>query len=307
MGGLSFSKQKSSATQDQTSASSGLSVNSANSSSLSGGASSGYSSGATGGQSTTGSQSDVFGGDLYTRLRSGALGALDSINPGVATDRVNQLFTGGSSILDRLTGGGAGEDYLTKRLSGSDSSVLDSQISALGSDLGTFLTENVNPILTGNAVAAGQLGGGRQGVAQGQAIKGSLKEFAAQAANLRAADITARDQAATSLIDLQQKGSATALQALPQLASLGSGVSALDPYLAASQVLGGPTVLTQSQGQSSEFGQQYSEQQANEYASSIAQELGISIDEAHSLLKSTSKGSGFSAGGYIGAGGGGSG
>jgi len=246
--------------------------------------SSGFSAGLSGSQGT------VFSADLLKRLYNSTLSAAGAIDPATATSRVNQLFTGGTNILDQL-GGGAGQDYLTKRLSGDNSDILNAQIDALGSDLGRFYTQNLNPAITGNAVAAGQLGGGRQGVAQGIATENVTREFATQAANLRAADVTNRDQAALGLINGTNASSATALGALPSLASLGSGASVLDPLKAASSIFGAPTVTTES------FGQEMSQQQAEEYATSLAQELGISYDEAHALLKSTSKGS--STGGIL--------
>jgi hypothetical protein len=285
--GGSHTKSESTQTQD----SSGLQLTNNNASSNSGSVSTGVSGGVTGSQGTTGSEQSVFSGDLVRQLYSGALGAAGAIDPALATSRVNQLFTGGASILDQLEGGGAGTDYLNKRLSGDNSSVLNAQIDALGSDLGRFYKEQLNPTIVGNSISAGQLGGGREGVAQGAASDSVLRQFATQAGNLRAADITSRDNAAISLLQTQGANAKVGLDSLSSLATLGSGASVLDPYKAAGQVFGAPTALTSSYGQNTSFGQEFSQQQAEQYATSISQELGISIDEAHALLKSTQKGS----------------
>jgi hypothetical protein len=280
-----FGGSSSQSNQSQRSNSFGFGLNRGSSSSASGATSSGRSGG------VSGSSDSVFSGDLLRQLYGDALGAVDSINPAMATDRVNQLFTGGTDILSRLADGGAGEDYLNRRLSGDGGEVLNASIDSLGADLGRFFNEELNPAIQGSAVAAGQLGGGRQGVAQAGAASGVLREFATGAAGLRAADVAQRDSAALGLLESQNQRGTTALGALPQLASLGSGASALDPYRALGEIFGGPTVTTES------FGSEVSEQEAQEFATSLAEELGITYDEAHSLLTASSKGK--SSGGII--------
>lgn len=292
-----FGGSRTSSSQTQTQDSFGYSVNRAVSEALSGGSSSGFSSGVSGSQGASRSTSGVFAGDVLQQLYQGAFGAAGAIDPRLATERVNQLFTGGSNIIQALSGGGAGEDYLTRRLSGDNSEVLNAQIDALGSDLGRFYSEELNPTITGNAVAAGQLGGGRQGVAQGVATSNILREFATQAAGLRAADVAQRDSAALGLLGAKNANAQTALAGIEGLSGLATGTEALAPYAALSQIIGGPTVLTQSESTQSSFGQEYSEQQAQEFATSLAEELGISYDEAHALLTATSKGK--SSGGII--------
>lgn len=275
-----FGGSKSQAEQTQQSDSFGYGINQSSATSSSGGRSSGLSLGS--------STSDVFASDLFRQLYTGAVGAAGSINPALATERVNQLFTGGASIIEQLAGGGAGAEYLARRLGGNDD-VLNSQVDALGEDLSRFFSEELNPAIRGSAVAGGSLGGGRQGVAQGLAAEGVTREFARGATELRSADIARRDSAALGLLSAQGANAATALNALPQLAALGSGTEALAPYAALSEILGGPTVLTQSE--------QMSSQQAEEFAMSLAEELGISYDEAHALMTAKSKGK--SSGGIV--------
>lgn len=292
-----FGGSKTSSTQQQQSDSSGFSINRGTSSSESGGISSGFSSGVTGSSGASRSSSSVFSEDILRQLYGGAASAASAIDPSLAIERNNQLFTGGTSIIQQLTDGGAGADYLTRRLSGDNNDVLNSQIDAIGTDLGRFFNEQLNPAITGSAVAGGALGGGRQGVAQSGAIDSVLREFSTQAANLRASDITNRDNAALGLLSANNANANTALGSLSSLSDLGSGLEALQPFSALSQIIGGPTVLTDSSSEQSSFGQEVSQQQSEEFARSLSEELGISYDEAHALLTGSSKGK--SSGGIV--------
>lgn len=167
--------------------------------------------------------------DLFRELYSGATGAaakVSTLAPGL-TDQANRLFSGGVDFLSQLQR--------------TDDGVLNGQIDALGSDLGRFFREELNPAITSRGVATGTLGGGRQGVAQGIAARGLAEEFAQGSASLRAADRQGRDAAA-----------ATGLGALPGLfglAQAGAG-SELMPYQALAAILGGPTTLTSSSSDS---------------------------------------------------------
>src|SRR5690606_26675544 len=115
----------------------------------------------------------IANADVLNQLYRQALSAVPST--GLFTGQAAQLFEGGLSILDRL-GVGAGQDFLRSRVSG-ESPVLEEQIGALGSDLGRFFREELNPAITARAVAGGTLGGGRQGVAQGRAAESVAREF----------------------------------------------------------------------------------------------------------------------------------
>lgn len=293
------SKQSSTATQTQNADSFGYSANRAGSSSTSGATSSGFSRALSGSKGREGSSQGVFAGDIIKQLFQGASSAAGAIDPALATERNNQLFTGGSDIIARLSGGGAGGDYLERRLAGEGSDVLDAQIGAIGNDLGKFLNEQLNPVITGSSVAGGALGGGRQGVAQAGATDSVLREFATQAGNLRAADLASRDASALGLMSAQNANAQTALGSLGQLSDLGSGLEGLEPFAALSQIIGGPTTLTESFGETESFGQEMSQQQSEEFAQSLAEELGISYDEAHQIVTSSSTSKGKSNGGII--------
>lgn len=282
--GSLFGGSKNSSEQTSRQDSFGYGVNESRAVSESGGRSTGFSAGASG------SSSSVFGADIFRQLYGGAFDTASAINPQLATERVNQLFTGGAGIIEQLAGGGAGADYLAGRLNG-ENDILNSQVDALGADLGRFYREELNPVIRGSAVAGGTLGGGRQGVAEGLASEGVAREFQRGATELRSSDIARRDTAALGLLGAQNANAQTALGALPGLAQLGSGMEALAPFAALSEILGGPTVLTES------FGQEMSQQQSEEFATSLAEELGISYDEAHALMTAKSKGK--SSGGIV--------
>lgn len=250
----------------------------------------------TGGQSTS-AQSIAFE-DLYQKLFGSATGAAASAAEAapILQGQAAQLFSGGVDFLAQLQGG-PGTDALAARIG--DTSARDAQLEALQAGLGDLFNEELNPAITGRAVAAGQLGGGRQGVAQAQAAKAIAGQYAQGASSIIASDQAQRDQAATSLAGLQQGGAAAGLSALPGLFGVGQGaaMAGLAPYEALAQILGGPTVLTQ--GQSTQFGQSSSDA----IARAISEAFGE--DFQYGTSQSSSKGSSFNFG-IGGFGGGGS-
>lgn len=198
--------------------------------------------------------------DLYGNA-TGAAAKVAALAP-TLQQQAGQLFSGGLGFLDTLQGEG----------------VVDEQINALGQDLGRFMNEQVNPALTSRGVATGTLGGGRQGVAQGLAARGVAEEFARGATGLRAADRTARNQAA-----------GVGLAALPGLFGVAQGAAGAElmPYQMLSQIVGGPTTLTSSE------------------SDSIAQAISRAFGEDFSYNTAQSSSSGKSFGVGVGASGGG--
>jgi len=269
MGGISGSKSKSSSTQESY----GYSGSSSDQFSR------GVSSSLGGGQSTT-TQGIAFE-DLFSRLYGGASNAADVAvaNAGELGQAARQLFTGGTGFLDQLRGG-ADTDYLTSRLGGNPQ--LGEQISALGSDIGQFFREQLNPTITGNAVAAGALGGGRQGVAQGKAADVAAKQFTQGATALRAQDLASRDTAAANLATARTSAATGALSQLPALFGLAQGGAnaALSPYAALAGILGGPTVLSQSQA--TNFQQASSEDIARAISSSFGEDFSKGTSKSKS-------------------------
>lgn len=240
----------------------------------------------SGGSSSSFSTQRIANAGILEQLYRGALGAVP--DAGLFQGQAAQLFEGGLSVLDRL-GVGAGQDYLQSRLEG-ESPVLNEQIDALGSDLGRFFREELNPAITAKAVAGGTVGGGRQGVAQGRAIDAVGREFQRGATELRARDIASRDAAAGTLMAGRTAAAGTALGAIPGLLGTAeAGFSSnLAPYAALAQIIGGPTVLSEAGSESSQFGQSSSE--------SIAQAISEMFGFNYGTSQSSSKSGSFSFG-----------
>jgi hypothetical protein len=229
----------------------------------------------------------VWNADLLQQLYSGALGAAGNVNTGLFQGQAQQLYQSGMGILDSL-GVGAGDDYLQSRLT--DTSARDAQLGALKTGLGDLFRDELNPAITGRAVATGTLGGGRQGVAQGAAANAIAKQYATGAADIIGRDQLARD-AAAGMLNQSQINRATAgtsaLGSILETASAGLGAP-LSPYSALSGILGGPTVLTQSQ--------QTSRATSEEIAQAISEAFGFNFGTSQSTSSSKSKSASFNVG-----------
>lgn len=231
----------------------------------------------SGGQATS-SQGIAFE-DLFRELYGGAAGAASKVAalaPGL-NEQASLLFSGGLGFLDQLQ----------QR----DDSVVNAQIDALGEDLGRFLREDVNPELAARGVATGTLGGGRQGVAQGAAARSVLEQFTRGATGLRAADRTARDQAAVAGL--------TTLPGLFDVARGGFG-NELAPYESLAAIMGGPLALTTSQ--STQFGESTSDAIAQALSRAFGEDFSYDASQSSSESQSRSKSKSFSFG--MGGGGG---
>jgi len=225
---------------------------------------------------------------------------------GVAEGLIGQgqdLLGGLGGISDQLQtfqGGGFGQgqggvDALQGLASGSNPSLqalqrqafgqnpaLQQQIDQLGADITRQFQRGISATNV-DAVGGGQLGGGRQGVAQGLLGEAATESFAREAGNLRSDDIGRQLSAAAQAAGLQgqaggqlgglglqqgQGGSQQQLQALLGAGQVGLGGlgslqgiqnlgfepfgQQLNPALALSSIVGQPSVL--SQGQSSSRG-----------------------------------------------------
>ena len=215
--------------------------------------------------------------DVFARLFSGAEGAAAGLDPSLLTDAANTLFSGGVGFLDQI-GGDAGSRYLEGRLS-SDNQVLQDQIDLLGEDLGRFFEEDLNPAITSQAIAGGQLGGGRQGVAQGRALSEVAGQFTRGATALRAGDIASRDAAAGTLSGNAISGAQAALAGIPSLAGAADlGFSAaLAPSERLAASLGGPTVLGSSSSLSADWARAFSDSFAQSRASSTSSSRTLAL------------------------------
>lgn len=237
------------------------------------------------GMSQQASNQSIAFQDLFASLFGKASGATDIAAqqvPGLQ-DAASQLFSGGINFLGQL-GGNAGTDYLNNRVTGPDQAA-QAQIGALGQSLGDFFNEKLLPGITGSSVATGTLGGSRQAVAQSLAAKQVAGQFTSGAAQIFGQSQAQRDAAATALGAQTTQNAATGISSLGSLFGLAQGGAnaGLSPYMALAQILGGPTVLTQSEGQSSDV------------ASSLASSLGVSSGTSQSTSqgKVTSPGLGY--------------
>ena len=230
----------------------------------------------SGGASQSSSEQSVAFEDIFARLFGGAEGAAAGLDPSMLTNTANQLFSTGTGFMSQI-GGDAGTAFLQDRLTGGNE-VLQQQIDLLGEDVGQFFNEQLLPGITSDAVAGGQLGGGRQGVAQGRAIQEAGNQFTRGATALRAGDITARDAAAGTLAGNTVAGAQVGLQGLGGLAGIADmGFSAgLSPYERLAGILGGPTVLGSSQSTAADFARAMSDSYSQSTASSTSR--GRSFD-----------------------------
>lgn len=279
--------------------------------SVSGGQSTGYGSsvsrGASTGLASSTSTQDVWNADILQKLYKDAMGSVGGAD--LFSGRSAELYGAGIGILDSL-GAGAGEDYLQARLT--DTSARDAQLGALQTGLGDLFREELNPAITGSAISAGQLGGGRQGVAQGQASKAIASQYVQGAADIIGRDQSARDQAASQYEQLRLGRASTQLGALDPL--LGTAQASLNgplsQYAQLAGIVGGPAVLTQSgstsvsqsqnaadalnTSQSTNFANAFDEAQSTNFADSFSE--SSSMSESEQIARAISEAFGFNFG-----------
>ena len=157
-------------------------------------------------------------------------------------------FGQGQAGIDALTGIAQGTNPAAQALqqqAQGQNPFLQQQIGQLGEDVTRQFERGISATNL-EAVGGGQLGGGRQGVAQGLLGESATRQFAQGATALRNQDLNRQFQASSQL--LQQQGFAGAqLGGLGQQQGLGNQASALQGFLGQGQLgLGG---LGQLQGQ----------------------------------------------------------
>lgn len=186
--------------------------------------------------------------DIFSKMFGGAAGAAAGIDTSALSGAANMLFGSGMGFLDNLSSGGAGTGFLESQLANS-SGIVDEQIGQLSSDIGKFLTQTVMPGITTGGVSASTLGGSRGEVAQGLAAESALQEFARGSTAIRAGERDRLTGIAQGLSQDQISRTNAAMGFLPSLMGLAEtgAMSSLSPFVALSQILGGPTVLTDSE------------------------------------------------------------
>ncbi len=231
----------------------------------------------SGGASTSSSEDRIAFEDVFARLFGGAEGAAGGLDPSMLTEAANSLFSGGMGFMSNM-GADAGSSYLADRLGG-DNEVLQQQIDLLGEDLGNFFSDELNPAITSQAVGGGQLGGGRQGVAQGRAMTEVGNQFTRGATALRAGDIAARDAAAGTMAQNSIQSAMAAMQGIPALAGVadmgfGAGMA---PYERLAAILGNQTSLTSAGASSADFASGFSDSFGTSHASSTSESRALRI------------------------------
>lgn len=211
------------------------------------------------GGSTSSSQSSssqsVFAANLFQQLFSGATNVAGQIDTTGLTEAANELFTGGTGFLGGLQDISAGTDVSGEFLSGvvsGEGGLVDENIAALGQDLSQFFGEELLPQISATAIGGGQLGGGRQGVAQGKAIEAVGREFTRGSLGIRNAELRRRQDAAQQLSAQRLSASQAGLTGVQQQFDLANAatLTPFSPFLTLAQILGDPTTLTESQASS---------------------------------------------------------
>ena len=171
-----------------------------------------------------------FAGELGGGLLGAGFGQLGGVGQaaqgaGGFQPGIGQTFQAAQG-LGQIGGQGQGLDPASQALSQQafgQNANLESQIGQLGSDITRQFNQGILPGIQSAAVGAGQLGGGRQGVAQGLGIQASQDAFARGAGQLRSDDIGRQLQAAQSLGGLQSQQLGQQIQALQGQGQLGLG------------------------------------------------------------------------------------
>ena len=168
-----------------------------------------------------------FSGQLGGALLGQGLGGLSSLGQfaqgaGGQQAGFGQAQQAGQNLLGAQTQGGLGQLALARQAFGQNPA-LGEQIGQLGTDITRQFQQGLLPGIQAEAVGAGQLGGGRQGVAQGIGIQSALDAFQRGATDLRGQDIDRQLNAAQALGGLQQQGFGQQIGAQQAAGQLGLG------------------------------------------------------------------------------------
>lgn len=297
MFGLSGSKSKSSSTGSSQSSSFSFGQSTSQQGSTSGSVSGGVSAAGSQDTSTARSNQAIAFDDVFARLFGNAEGVAANLDTSMLTNASNQLFAGGTDFLAGI-GGDAGTAFLTERLQGSG--VLDAQMGRLKADIGELFNEELLPGITSDAVRGGQLGGGRQGVAQGQAVEAAAEAFSQGATGLLTQDQAQRDAIAQGVADRSIQGAQVGLAGMPGLLNIAQGgiTAQTAPLQFLASILGDKTTLTQSASDS----QGTSFSNAMDFARAFAESFGMSQSTDQARSQSSSKTQSSSSGKSFGIG-----
>ena len=236
----------------------------------------GMNSSRSGGSSS--SSSRIAFEDIFAQMFGGAAGAAAGIDTGVTSSAANMLFSSGLGFIDELGGGGAGRDFLAGQMNDSGE-IVDSQIDQLGTDIGKFLSDKVNPAIKSSGIQAGSLGGSRGEVQRGMAADSALQEFVRGSTGIRASERDRMTGIASGIMGSDAARNQSALSMLPSLFGLAESgaMASLSPFAMLSQILGPQTVLTDSE------------------SSQLAESLGINMGGSSTVGRAASESSSTSS------------
>lgn len=171
--------------------------------------------------------------------QAGPLGSLYNSAAGLAQQQLpQQAAVAGQVGSDLYNQGRQSIDVLGQQAQG-QSPFLQQNIDQLSSGLNRNLQEQLLPSIENNAINAGGLGGGRQGVAQGIALRGTQEAIGQGTTALQTNAYNQQGQAANA--QLGQLGGLFGLSQAPFQ-------SQFAPLQQLGGLLGSPTVLGQSSG-----------------------------------------------------------
>ena len=161
------------------------------------------------GQSESQSQDSTFVDPAQQRQ----LNRLRNQGAGVVNQQLGPNADRGFELQDLLFNQGIGAQQNLLNAGGAGGNpVLQGNIDQLSNQLNRNFTEQINPTITGEAINSGGLGGGRQGVAQGIAARGTQEAIAqgtqALQSNAFGQSLQANQSAIGNLGNLFQTGTA---------------------------------------------------------------------------------------------------
>ena len=185
----------------------------------------------------------------------------------------NRAFDYGNNLRSMSRGGMDRFQQFTQQ----QNPFINQQIAGLAQDFGQLYNEQILPGIGNQAQLAGQRGSSRQGIAEALGAQRVAQEFGQAATNLRAGAYGQQQQAAQQYAAMAQAGAMNAYGVANQ-ASAGQAqmqnafnqtrlAGAAQPFIIGSQVIGAPSVLSQSYGEN--FGYDYSKSKSSGKSASV--------------------------------------
>ena len=160
------------------------------------------------------------------------------------------LYSSGRANIDALTN----NPFLSglQQQAGGNPELVQQQIGQLGTDLGNFYQQQLQPGIGRDYQGIGAQGGSRQAIDEGFARQSMADAFSRGATDIYGADATRSLQAGTAGGGLMAQGAMGAVDLLSGLSDVGMGqfTGGFAPLLAYNNIIGPPTVLDKSRNKS---------------------------------------------------------